>query len=607
MSSPDFAILVALNEEKDEVLKVFNSEAVPRNRYHRPAWELAPNKEISGVLYHINDQGLMSAQSATTDLLRKVGQDLDLVVNIGIGGVIADDDLEIGDVVCASRACEIDYNEEYKNVSEKGESDQSQRLPGPKVFDSENTFKWDVKYLEGKPSELTQWRSVCKNTLEEFDFDKDDIDVTDPSPSIEVGPVASSGAVIKDKSTEDGFADYITSRVDRNILSADQESAGVLRAIKEWNARHGDSILSGVLRGMSDFADENKAELEEGRQSYAANTAASFFNFLLENGWIERVFRDDVSFSLPNPRTPEEVDTVNSVVSQLRGQIEAQFDVRHMSMNRSMKDIGIVKTSTIPIKRMLSENSALEHLLEELVTFEYKTQITQPRFKSNYAAEIFSKSINQNMNMLNILNKMRTSTICGESIQNASQNLYNMRLRYDVHTATTVCDEFGGTTLDSFITRSWEKKVVENHPWQPIGAAPETINEQEATFNIVLERFDSYDGELEYDINVKSVNDNVSINGDLISGCRETLKKDGCTHIRFTIDSSSKFKTMRFDSEAFPWHVADILKLTVTAETASGTKLDEIGYAGEDQVVAHIPLPGADKDSGDILVPSITV
>lgn len=607
MSSPDFAILVALNKEKDEVLDVFDSEPVPRRRYDRPAWELAPNEEISGILYHINDQGLMSAQSATDELLRKIGQELDLVLNIGIGGVIADDDLEIGDVVIASRAYEVDYNEEYKAISEEGEQDQSQRLPGPKVFDSENTFKWDIKYLEGNQSELRQWQSVCESTLEEFDFDKDDINVTDPTPSIKVGPLASSGAVVKDKSTEDGFAEYITTRIDRNILSVDEESAGILRGIEEWNAKNNGSILSGVLRGMSDFADENKAELEEGRQSYAANTAVSLFNFLLKNGWTERVFENDVSFNLPNTRTPEKIDTVSSAVSQLRGQVEAQFNVRHVSTDRSMKNIGLVKTSTIPVKRILSKNLALEHLLEELATFEYTTQISQPRFKSKYAADIFSESIKQHMNILYILNKMRKSTISGESIQDASQNLYNMRLRYDVHVATTVYEEFGGTTLDSFITRSWEEKVIENHPWQPVGAAPETTNEQEAIFNVVLERFDSYDGELEYDIEVKSVNDNVSIDGNFMSAHRESLGKDDYTHIRFTIDPSSKLTTMRFDSEAFPWQVADILKLTVKVETASGTGLGGTGYAGADQAVVHIPLPGADEDSGGILVPSITI
>jgi hypothetical protein len=255
---------------------------------------------------------------------------------------------------------------------------------------------------------------------------------------------------------------------------------------------------------------------------------------------------------------------------------------------------------------MLSESSALEHLLEELVTFEYTTQTTQPRFKSDIAAEIFSMSLYQNMNMLYLLNKMRAWAISEESVQDVAQNVYNMRLRYDIHAATTVCEEFGGTTLDSFVTRSWGTKVIEDHPWQPIGAPPEVINEQEATFNVVLERFDSYDGELKYDTMVKSVNGNVSIDDSLISERRETLEADDHTHLRFTIDSGPDLTKMRYDSEAFPWQVADILELIVTVEMPSGAGLDGTGYAGADQAVVHIPLPGADEDSGDILTPSIT-
>lgn len=107
-------------------------------------------------------------------------------------------------------------------------------------------------------------------------------------------------------------------------------------------------------------------------------------------------------------------------------------------------------------------------------------------------------------------------------------------------------------------------------------------NEQEARFNIVLERFDSYDGELEYDITVNSVNDKVSVDGNFMSSRRETLKRDDNIHIRFTIDSNSEFTTMRYDSEGFPWQLADILKLTVTVGTVSGTGLDGTGYADAD-------------------------
>lgn len=602
MTSPNFAILVALDKERDEVLKVFDSEPISSGRFSRPAWRLAPGDEFSGILYHINDQGLQSALGATTELLRQVGQDLDLVVNIGVGGIIADDDLKIGDVVCATRAYEIDYNEKYVAESEDG---RSLRLPGPKVFDSENSFKWNVKYFDGKSTDLTQWQSVCEGTLDEFDLDKGDIGVPNPAPSIEVGPLASSGAVVTDKSTEEGFSKYITSRIDRNILAIDEESAGVLRAVKEWNAKHGGAILSGILRGMSDFADENKAVLEEGRQSYAAYTAASLFNYLLENGWIDTLFEEELSFDLPNSEVPEEMDSIRSIVSQLRGQVEGRFDVHHLSLGRSGNDFRLRDTSTIPVKRMLSETPAIEHLLDELVNFEYSTQAMRPEFKSDSAAEIFGTSLHQDRNILHILNEMRKWGMSEESVQNVAQNVYNMRLRYDVHTSTTVCEEFGGTTLDSFITRSWEKKVIEEHPWQPIGASPKEINEQEATFNVVLERFDSYGGELEYDTTVRSVNGNVSIDDGLVSERRETIGVDNHTHLRFTIDSHSDLTTMRFDSEAFPWHVADILELSVSVKTDSKTELDGTGYSDASQAVVHIPLPGADEDSGDILIPSV--
>jgi nucleoside phosphorylase len=604
VTSPDFAVVVALDTERDAVLDAFElSESL--DKYPRPAFKTKSQEGFSGILYHINGQGLQDALSATRELLGKAGQDIDLVINIGIGGIIADDDLKIGDVVCASRAIEVEKNEKYDVSSNSVGEDQSIRLPGPEIFDAENIFKWQIAKFGGDPTKYSPWSSQCENQLDEFDLVTGDIGSSDPSPVVRTGPIASSGAVVIDKSAKDGFTDYLTERVDRNILSVDEESAGVLRGVKQWNAKHNGSVIPAVLRGMSDFADKNKAISEEGRQSYAAFTAVSLFKYLLENSFITDVFGEFDSANLPNPDIPNEVNTVRKNVSQLRGQIEGKFGVRHRSANTPLSELGLLSTSGVPLKRLLAKDSALESLLEELVRFEYATEHSQPQFRSDYAAAVFGNSLMRNRNILEILGYMRKNNVSNENIRDYSQNAYNTRLRFDVHKQTTINDNLGGTTIDSFITRSWDTKTIENHPWQPLNAPPKTIPEQTATENVVLERFDSYESELVFDISIESINGRVQIDGETKLTEQKTIPPHERGHAQFNLGPDSDLTRFRHDSEAFPWEAPDIIRISVEVTDPSGGGLSGTVYSNAQKNAISIPLPGAAQEKDGLRFPRV--
>lgn len=206
------------------------------------------------------------------------------IVNVGIAGAL-NEDVKIGDVVVGALA--DNYLERAKAIEVQGEDGFAFELAG-EPFRSSRALLDACMHMEFAQSDLfAMWQQAGKLFLHALTSEKltalREAKLLAGFPMLLHGHVAcgtSVGASI-------AFKRWLKKR-DRSYLAIDMESGGVLLAVYEA-ARATEGL---VLRGISDFADERKAELDRiGKgdfRRYAMHNALQFLWILMRAGRLPR-------------------------------------------------------------------------------------------------------------------------------------------------------------------------------------------------------------------------------------------------------------------------------------------------------------------------------
>lgn len=178
-----------------------------------------------------------------------------VVVNVGIAASLKPDDIKIGDVVVVHMA------KEYAVKSKISEGESGTRIePGGDYFNADPRLVSAVHQFEfSNKKSYVEWRSACaKQLIENVPSPVRDKMIIDghlrAEPVLIKASLASGPAV----GAAAGFREWIVS-TDRNIKALEMEAAGVLRAV----ASRPTTAKAVVIRGISDFADSKKTDLDQ--------------------------------------------------------------------------------------------------------------------------------------------------------------------------------------------------------------------------------------------------------------------------------------------------------------------------------------------------------
>ncbi|MFO7564935.1 MAG: hypothetical protein R6X02_19985 [Enhygromyxa sp.] len=218
-----------------------------------------------------------------------------VIVNIGIAASLKPDDLKIGDVAVVSMA------KEYAVKSKVSEGKSGIHIePGGDYFNADPRLTAAVHQFEfsNKKSYL-EWRSECANRLIK------NVPSTIRDKMIVEGHLRAEPAITK-TSLASGpivgaaaeFREWVVS-TDRNIKALEMEAAGVLRAV----ASRPTVAKAIVIRGISDFADNKKTELDQIAQgTFRRNAMWNCLDLLwrvIRSGRLERALGLGVDSDAP--------------------------------------------------------------------------------------------------------------------------------------------------------------------------------------------------------------------------------------------------------------------------------------------------------------------
>ncbi len=221
-----------------------------------------------------NERSALWAHKLNSDVQPSV------LVSLGIAGGIHDD-VRLGDVVVASQV--DNYLADAKAVPKASAEEYDFALAG-------DPFKTDVYFTNAAQNIefsnlgiFLKWQEDCSTSYDQaLAPNKDaliDKDLLRLSPRLEEGHIA-SGPVV---GAATAFTTWLKGKRDRSYLALEMESAGAALAIHESAS----GIRHLVIRGISDYADERKKELDNiqcgGIRALAMQNATKFLFALLSN------------------------------------------------------------------------------------------------------------------------------------------------------------------------------------------------------------------------------------------------------------------------------------------------------------------------------------
>jgi nucleoside phosphorylase len=285
----DVGIVVALAEEFRELQRQFADQWKPlydeetaTDYYLFTSEGPAGDVSYSCVTTFAGSMGPAKAALLTEKLRTRwrVG----VLVSVGIAGAL-DDDVRLGDVIAASVA--DSYLERAKAVDAPGGDGFAFDLAG-EPFRSSRALVDACAHLEfAHPDLFARWRQACQSLVNGLPAEQltalRAAGLLAELPALVHGHVACGSSV----GASVAFKRWLKKR-DRSYLTLDMESSGVLLAVYEA-ARTTEGL---VLRGVSDFADERKAEFDRiGRgelRRIAMHNALQFLWSLMKAGRLPR-------------------------------------------------------------------------------------------------------------------------------------------------------------------------------------------------------------------------------------------------------------------------------------------------------------------------------
>ena len=241
---------------------------------------MASGLTYSCVATFVGDMGPTAAALATDRFIHR--RDPKTIVMLGIAAGI--DDVRLGDVVVANHVGR--YLENAKIVP----GDKTFEIkPGGDSFPCSQDLFHATQNFEFAHSNLhRQWQSSAQALLAKLVPDEPrsklaEKDWLGSTPRLAEGPIASGPVVV----AAEEFINWVKS-LNRNYLALEMESGAVLSTVYS----HSDPTRTMMLRGISDFGDARKRELDSigkgGLRRYAMSNAIGLLWQLMEAGILPR-------------------------------------------------------------------------------------------------------------------------------------------------------------------------------------------------------------------------------------------------------------------------------------------------------------------------------
>ncbi len=285
----DVGIVVALNEEFRELYRHLSAvdpikdDETETYYYFFTFPGLPDSPPYSCVSVLAGDKGNVKAALVTHKLQSR--WHVRTVVSVGIAGGL-DADVKLGDVVAVSLA--DNYIEGSKAIT-ASDPNNFEFVPSGEPFRPTSSLVEACKNYEfACHHEYLLWQEQCPQFLATI-MPNDQIDALTKNNLLRVSPELKTGHMASGPTVGSSihFKNWLKAR-DRSYLALDMETGGVLWAIYDA-ARSTDSI---ALRGISDFADERKKDLDNiGNgtvRQYAMHNALQVLWGLMKKGILPR-------------------------------------------------------------------------------------------------------------------------------------------------------------------------------------------------------------------------------------------------------------------------------------------------------------------------------
>jgi nucleoside phosphorylase len=275
-SPVEVGIVVALREEFREVFARIQSRATPvfkddidQNYY---VFETGTgNTSYRCATTFIGGMGIDKAALAGDRLMADFHPAT--IVNIGIAGSM-DPDVRAGDVVVAAQC--NNYLATAKAIAGKYAATFDFQLSGD-PYKSTPAYIAHVRNLEFANAESMQkWREGCSQRLSDLGPNQERLlaeGFVSGAPIIHEGNIA-SGSIV---GASEVFAEWLKDRGDRKYLAIEMEAAGVMAAAFTRSTK------TLVIRGISDFSDSRKSELD---RSYNGSLRRYGMNNAIDLLWL---------------------------------------------------------------------------------------------------------------------------------------------------------------------------------------------------------------------------------------------------------------------------------------------------------------------------------
>lgn len=268
-------VIVEHDEETGEIYYLFNHSVN------------SEGTELKCLATLIGNMGEINALRATERMLIKYNPSLVALLGISAG---IHTDVRLGDVIIASQV------DSYAEASAVRPDKGTYKLElGGTIYNFSYAINKLIENYEFLNKEaIIKWKSTASEAFNHIITSPDKRDdliskkmVRDNGEvSYQISHIASGPFVIKSTT----FQEIIKLR-DRNIKAADMESGGVLAS----TTQRLESIPTIILRGISDFGDERKNELENdfkgAFRSYAMNNTMNFLLGIIKSGFVRKLMR----------------------------------------------------------------------------------------------------------------------------------------------------------------------------------------------------------------------------------------------------------------------------------------------------------------------------
>jgi len=281
----DCLIIAPLEEEAAEIFKSF-APREDRSEDRFMVYEVDAGFEGGrALLAQLPDMGRQPAYETTRTLLDKY--DIGLISCIGIAGRLSTD-LKVGDVCYTGSTIDVYDKQKIKDAKGSGKSINIEF--SPKYFESPPVLTTAINLSRANPSLsdlYRNWQCECAQHLQKL--------LTENKLIYQDGifreqPISMNGALACAAISASKNYNAILKNVDRKLLAIETEVGGVFQAGMEAF-----QIPTLTIRGISDFADSKKTNLEENfkgvARAAAAHNAATFFKMQLENPGVLKFIR----------------------------------------------------------------------------------------------------------------------------------------------------------------------------------------------------------------------------------------------------------------------------------------------------------------------------